>query len=148
MILKRWLILIIFPVIFYCTGALAARMSVASSVANIRSGPNTKGYDILWKAEKYYPIRVIEKKGSWYYFKDFEGDKGWIHSSLVSDTPSVITNREKCNVRSIPDTGEGADILFTVEKGVPFKILEKKKDWIKVEHADGDQGWIHRSLVW
>jgi SH3-like domain-containing protein len=144
---KRWLILIL-PVVFYCSAAFADRLSVSSSVANIRSGPDTKGYDILWKAERYYPMEVIEKKGGWYHFKDFEGDKGWIHKSLVSDTPSVITNRDKCNVRSSPSAEADVDILFTIEKGVPFRVLEKQGSWIKVQHADGDKGWIYKSLVW
>jgi len=35
-----------------------------------------------------------------------------------------------------------------VEKGIPFKVLGHKDNWLHVEHADGDQGWIHASLVW
>jgi SH3-like domain-containing protein len=37
---------------------------------------------------------------------------------------------------------------MTVEDGVPFRILRKKGRWIHIEHADGDRGWIHDSLVW
>ncbi len=139
--------ILVFSMVF-CQSAFAERMSISASTANIRSGPDNKGYDILWKAEKYYPIEVLEKKGDWYFFKDFEGDKGWIHKSLVSQTPSVITKADKCNVRSEPGSGSAVEILFTLEKGVPFKVIEKKGDWIWVEHADGDKGWIHQSLVW
>jgi len=144
----KWCGIIVILLVFYSTTALAQRMSVSSSVANIRSGPDTGKYDILWKAEKYYPIDVIKKKEGWFYFKDFEGDKGWIHKSLVSNTPSVITRREKCNIRSKPSTKSGAEVLFTVEAGVPFKVLETKDGWIKIQHADGDKGWVHKSLVW
>jgi SH3-like domain-containing protein len=138
---------LIFLMVF-CQTAYAERMSISASTANIRSGPGNKGYEILWKAEKYYPIDVLEKKGDWYFFKDFEGDKGWINKSLVSQTPSVITKADKCNVRSEPGSGSNVEILFTLEKGVPFKVLETKGDWIRVEHADGDKGWINQSLVW
>jgi SH3-like domain-containing protein len=31
---------------------------------------------------------------------------------------------------------------------VPFKVLDRKGEWLHVEHADGDRGWIHSSLVW
>jgi SH3-like domain-containing protein len=58
----------------------------------------------------------------------------------------VIVKNDRCNVRSGPGTEN--DILFTVDKGVPFKVLDKKGDWLHVAHADGDQGWIHRTLVW
>ncbi len=131
--------------IIFSSAALAERLSVASSIANIRSGPGTK-YDILWKIGKYHPVLVLKKSGKWYHFRDFEGDKGWIHKSLVRNTPSVITNKENCNVRSGP--GTKFKILFATEKGIPFKILKRKGNWIHVQHADGDKGWIHKSLVW
>ena len=143
----KW-IWLFFGIFLFCQTAWAQRLAVSVSVANIRSGPGVEGYDILWKAEQYYPIEVVGKKGDWYQFADFEGDKGWIHKTLVADIPSVITNREKCNFRSGPGTGDGNEILFTIEKGVPFKILEKKGDWLHVQHGDGDRGWLHRSLVW
>ncbi|RLC28224.1 MAG: hypothetical protein DRH32_09400 [Deltaproteobacteria bacterium] len=125
--------------------AWAGRMAVDVPIANIRSGPGTK-YDIIWKVEKYHPFMVIKKSGSWYRIKDFEQDEGWIHKSLVSDIRTVITRKNKCNVRSGPATSY--DILFTVEKGVPFKVLERRNNWIHVQHADGDRGWIHKSLIW
>ena len=131
--------------IIFSSIAIAERLTATSSIVNIRSGPGTK-YDILWKIGKYHPILVLKKSGSWYRFRDFEGDKGWIHKSLVRNIPSVITNKENCNVRSGP--GTKYKILFATEKGVPFKTLKRKGNWIHVQHADGDKGWIHKSLVW
>lgn len=131
--------------IIFSSTAFAERLSVAPSVANIRSGPGTK-YDVLWQVAKYHPILVLKKTGTWYHFRDFEDDKGWIHKSLVRKISTVITNKNKCNLRSGP--GTKFKILFTTEKGVPFKILKRKGNWIHVQHADGDKGWIHKSLVW
>ncbi|MBW2513141.1 MAG: SH3 domain-containing protein [Deltaproteobacteria bacterium] len=125
--------------------AMAERLSVSSSIANIRSGPGTT-YEILWKVENYYPIQVIKKSGSWINFRDFEGDEGWIHTSLVDENPTVITIKDTCNVRTGPGTDH--DVIFTVEKGIPFLILDRQKSWIHIQHADGDRGWIHKSLVW
>jgi SH3-like domain-containing protein len=96
--------------------------------------------------EKYYPIFVVKKSGSWYQFRDFEEDSGWVHKSLVGKVKAVITKKDLCNIRSKPGTKE--KILFTVEKGIPFKVLKRKDRWLNVEHADGDKGWIHDSLVW
>ncbi len=125
--------------------ALAERLTVAADIANIRSGPGKK-YEILWKVEKYHPLQVLKKEGRWYQFRDFEGDMGWIHASLLYGTPAVITKSEKCNIRSGP--GTQFKILFAVEQGIPFKVLKRKDKWIQIRHADGDQGWIHKSLVW
>jgi SH3-like domain-containing protein len=125
--------------------ASAERLAVSAPVANIRSGPGTS-HDVLWKVEKYFPLRVIEKSGEWYHFEDFEGDKGWVHQSLVSKISAVITKNDACNIRSGPGTDN--KIIFTVEKGIPFKVLKREGSWIHIEHADGDKGWIHKSLIW
>ena len=126
--------------------ALAERMAVNVSSANIRSGPGTD-YDVLWKAERYYPIRILKKSGGWYKFTDFEGDRGWISKKVVAKIECVILRKNgKCNIRSGP--GVENPILFTVEKGVPFRVLEKKGEWLHVQHADKSKGWIHRGLVW
>jgi len=132
-------------VIIFSSTVFAERLSIASSIANIRSGPGTK-HDVLWQVAKYHPILVLKKTGTWYHFRDFEDDKGWIHKSLVRKISTVITNKNKCNLRSGP--GTKFKILFTTEKGVPFKILKRRDNWIHVQHADGDKGWIHKSLVW
>lgn len=121
------------------------RLSVTAGIANIRSGPGTN-FDVLWQVEQYHPFIIIEKKEDWYKIKDFENDEAWLHKSLLGKIEGVITKKDKCNIRSKPDTKY--QILFTVEKGVPFKVLERKKNWIKVEHADGDVGWIYKTLVW
>jgi SH3-like domain-containing protein len=127
------------------TAVLAERMTVKVPVANVRSSPNTKS-DILWNIEQFHPLDIIKSSGSWYQFKDFEGDQGWVHKSLLDKTPAVITIRDKCNVRSGP--GTKAEIFFTVDKGIPFKVLTRKGQWIQIQHSDGDKGWIHKSLVW
>ena len=47
-------------------------------------------------------------------------------------------------------SGPGTEFtpVFMVGAGVPFKVLERRGDWLRVEHADGDKGWIAGSLVW
>jgi len=138
--------IIIFLLIMLLAGtASAERLAVSAPVANIRSGPGTS-HNVLWKVEKYFPLRVIEKSGDWYHFEDFEGDKGWVHQSLVSKISAVVTKNDECNIRSGPGTDN--KIIFTVEKGIPFKVLKREGSWIHIEHADGDKGWIHKSLIW
>jgi len=126
-------------------GIGAERLAVAVSVANIRTGPGTN-YDVLWSAEKYFPFLVIETAGPWVRLRDFEGDEGWVHKSLVAKIPSVITKKPECSIRSGP--GTGYPLLFTVGTGIPFRLIKKEGDWLYVEHADGEQGWIHKGLTW
>ncbi len=121
------------------------RVTITGKTANLRSGPGTN-HDILWQVEQFHPFIVIEKKGNWYHIRDFENDTSWVHESLVGNIESVITIKSKCNIRSGPSTKD--PIVFTTEMGVPFKVLKKQGNWLNIEHADGDVGWVHNSLVW
>jgi SH3-like domain-containing protein len=144
--MKDYKKLLIILVIFLTAGtAFAERLAVSVPKANIRSGPGNQ-YEVIWNCEKYYPVQVLKKNGDWYRFKDFEGDEGWVHNSIVDNTRTVITKNEKCNIRSGP--GTQFDIVFTVERGVPFKVIEKKGQWLQIQHADGDKGWVFETLVW
>lgn len=125
--------------------ALAERLAIKSDVANIRSGPGT-GTEVLWQVEKYYPLTIVHKEGDWYLFKDFEGDEGWIHKSLVAPLDTVVVKRDNCNVRSGPSTD--TEIRFVAERGIPFKVLKRQGVWLQIQHADGDTGWIHKNLIW
>ena len=143
--MKRYLVFITILICMWGVIAQAERYSVSAPKVNIRSGPGTK-YDWIWQVGKYYPIDVLKKSDPWYFFRDFEGDEGWIHKSLIGKIPTVITKKKTCNIRSGPGTKNS--IEFEVEEGISFKVIERKGNWIHVEHADGDKGWIHKSLVW
>lgn len=122
------------------------RVSVNVETANVRTGPGPK-YDIVWKGvEKYYPLVVLDQVDTWYYVKDFESDTGWISKKLVDQTETVITIRERSSVRKGPGSKE--PLAFVVDSGVPFRVVTRKGEWIQVQHADGDKGWLHKSLVW
>ncbi|MEE4608487.1 MAG: SH3 domain-containing protein, partial [Desulfobacteraceae bacterium] len=58
--------------------AQAERLAVKAPKANVRSGPGAE-HAVIWQVEKYYPVKVIERKGPWCLFEDFEKDRGWLH---------------------------------------------------------------------
>ena len=132
-------------VFLFINNGMAARLAVVADKANIRSGPGTN-HAVLWSVGKYYPVDTIKKSGNWYKIKDFEDDQGWVYHTLVKKIPAVIVKVPLANVR------EGAStqtrVLFQAEKGVSFKRLSVKGKWIKVQHADGEIGWLHQSLIW
>ena len=143
--MKVYSTILVFLVFICANFAHAERLAISATVANVRSGPGTT-FDIIWKVEKYHPLFIINKANEWYQFKDFEGDKGWVHKSLVRKIKTIITKNDISNIRSGP--GTKFNVLFKVEKGIPFKVLKRQGHWINIQHADGDQGWIHASLVW
>lgn len=123
----------------------AERMSVKVSLANVRSAPDANS-EIAWQVTMYHPFEVLEKKGDWYHCRDFEGDSGWLYQSLLGKAVTVITIKENCNVRSGPATND--PVLFIVDRQVPLKVIKRQDRWLKIAHEDGDEGWIHASLVW
>ncbi|HID29068.1 MAG TPA: hypothetical protein EYP19_03590, partial [Desulfobacterales bacterium] len=143
--MKKLLFITLSMLVLWVGTASAKRLSVASHKANVRSGPGTN-HEILWTAGKYYPVDIIKQSGSWYRIRDFEGDAGWIHGSLLKKISAVIVKGTIVNVREGP--GTGSRVLFQAEKGVSFKLLKRQKKWLKVQHEDGEVGWVHESLVW
>lgn len=141
----RWIGWTLVLLLLFAVPAAAKRMSVSVPMANIRSGPGTK-FKVLWRVELNHPLQVVKTSGEWIYFSDFEEDRGWIHRDIVSDADAVIVTKDKVNVRTGPGTDH--DIAFTVARGVPFQVVERKGQWIRVRHADGEAGWIHNMLVW
>jgi len=132
-------------IILFSTAALAERLAVSGSVANIRSGPG-ESYNIIRKVSMFYPVMIFERSGDWLHFSDYEGDEGWIHQSLVSKIPTVVTKTTKCNIRSAPAIFHRK--LATVGKGIPFKVIKREGEWLNIQHSGGLIGWIHESLVW
>lgn len=143
--MKRIFLFTLLVLMLFVGTASAERLSVAASKVNVRSGPGTS-HEILWSVGKYYPVDIIKKSGNWYRIRDFEGDTGWIFRSLLKKIPAVIVKGTIVNVREGP--GTNYRVLFQAEKGVSFKLLNRKKRWLRVRHADGEVGWIHESLVW
>ena len=126
--------------------ARAERMSVTAAKANIRSGPGTEKYEVLWEVERYHPLEVLRRQDGWVFFRDFEGDEAWIYEKLLGKEKTVITRTDMVNIRSGPGTEN--PIVFKAERGVPFRVLQQKGDWLRIESSNGDKGWIHKKLVW
>ncbi|MFQ5520923.1 MAG: SH3 domain-containing protein [Candidatus Methylomirabilia bacterium] len=115
--------------------------------ANVREGPG-KQFKRVWQAYKNDPLRVVGRDGQWLEVEEFEGYKGWIYAPLTDAKPAVIVKgvRETANIRQGP--GRDHPVVFRADRGVSFQLLEKKGEWLQIQHADGDRGWIHESLVW
>lgn len=135
-----------FFLIFMYTGLGHAKMvMVTEKKANIRNGPDTK-YDLIWSAPQYTPFEALCQYKKWYVIRDYEGDIGWVYGTLVKEVKAVIIKVKKTVIRSGP--GESFDVLWEVQEGYPFKVLEEKGEWVKVIDAEGDSGWISKKSTW
>ncbi len=130
---------------FVAGPVLAAQMvAVQNENVNMRSGPSTKS-KVLWKLGTGFPLKVIQRSGSWYKVRDFEGASGWIHRSVVNSSGHMIVKKRKINIRNRPNTR--SKVVAKANYGVVFKTLKKTKGWVKVRHGD-IVGWIKQTLLW
>ncbi len=125
--------------------AWAKVRSVRVDVANFREGPSTK-HDVIFVADRYYPVDVLEEKDGWAKVKDFEGDEAWIAGWLLDDTNTAVVTVNLANLRAKPSLK--GEVVHQAERGAVFKVVARRKEWVKVEHVDGDSGWIHGKLLW
>ncbi len=128
------------------TAAQAAKqVSVTKDGVNIRSSPSTNA-DILWEVFEGYPLLVLDDKNDWLQVQDFEGDKGWVYKSLVSDKKTLIVTVDNANMRAEPNTK--SKVVATVKRGVVFAVEKTDGAWSKVNYKNDVIGWMHNSLIW
>lgn len=143
--LSGFLIALILTILLAAEAFAEERLAVNVPLANIRAGNGTD-FEILWKVGRFHPLVVVARRGQWCYFRDYENDNGWIHCSLLAPIPSVITRVDDGDIRTGP--GLAHPIYFTTAAGVALHVLERQGEWLRVQHADGDEGWIHEAMVW
>jgi SH3-like domain-containing protein len=137
------LFLLAFPASAAAPGA--EMRSVAAEQVNVRSGPGGS-YDVVWRAVKLYPLEVLDREGAWVRVSDYENEEGWVHGSLLAETPSVVVVSRKANVREGP--GPDRAVVWEVDKEFPMKVLDTSGSWYHVTDDDGLEGWIHKSVTW
>lgn len=132
------------------TSVYAEMGTVNGDHVNLRKGPGTN-YGAEWKFSKGYPVKIIKKQGDWVNIEDFEGEKGWLYSPLLSKTPQVIVKinkarKNKVDIRKTPSTT--AEIIGQAYHGVVFRKKRESNGWVKVEHEGGLHGWIKKEYLW
>jgi len=137
--------------LFLCTVCWAEMVSIKKNKVNVRSGPG-KNYKVFWQLYKDCPVKILEKKGEWAKTKDYEGDIGWIHQSLLSKNRTVVVFSEEViiagnnvNIRSGP--AKNFRLLFQLNRGNPVKVIEREGPWAKIKSQNGKIGWVHKSLL-
>jgi SH3-like domain-containing protein len=142
---------ILFVVLFlFHNVAFAGMVAIRGDNVNMRSGPGLN-HSVIWKLDNGFPLEVINRQDEWLNVRDFEGSTGWVSSRVTNSVPHMIVktrqgSNQPINIRSGP--GLENRIVAKAHHGVVFKTLEKKNDWVKVEHSQGVVGWVAGRLLW
>ena len=111
---------------------------------NVRFGPSFE-YPIKYiYLKKYLPIKIIDKKENFRRIIDHKQNSGWIHTSQLSKSSSVILT-EKQFIFSKPT--KFSKPVAIAEKGKLILIKKCKKSWCKTS-INEISGWILFSNFW
>jgi SH3-like domain-containing protein len=125
--------------------AWAEMRSVRAKTANFREAPSPSA-DVLFTAERYYPVEVLERKRGWVKAKDFEGEVAWVADRLLGPTRAVVVIVKEARVRVTPDFN--APEAFRASWSDAFPVKEVRAGWVLIETSDQRRGWISRDMVW
>ena len=80
-------------------------VSLGADRVNVRFGPG-KQYPINWVfARKDLPVEIVAEFDTWRKIRDFDGEEGWIHSSLLSSRRTIMVTGAgalSCGARRAP----------------------------------------------
>lgn len=125
--------------------AWAETKSVRVKTANFREGPSLEA-DILFTADRHYPVEILDRKRGWAKIRDFEGEVAWVAERLLCKKPAVVVTVERANVREAPE--RSSSVVSHSTWSETFLVEDTRGAWIGVRLEDDELGWIHRSIVW
>jgi SH3-like domain-containing protein len=81
--------------------------------------------------------------------QDVDGDRHWVYRNLVTDGMScALVKVQQTNVRTGPGTNYEASPLSAVGKYCFCRFMEIRGDWVRVERAASNEGWVYKRLPW
>lgn len=143
--MNRWWIPLAIAGCLLSATASAEMLTVVVDTANFRDGPSTE-HDVLYTADRYYTVEVLERKDDWIKTRDFEGDVAWVAARLLEKKNAVVALVPCAIVRQTPD--KDAPVVFKVNRGEGLLVNSRQGAWIEVTNTDGTKGWVHRDVVW
>jgi len=120
-------------------------VSLGAERVNVRFGPGTQ-YPVNWVfARKGLPVEIIEEFDTWRKVRDYDGDEGWIHASLLSSRRTIMVSGEVRDLRRTP--GLDSRVVLRAEPGVIGDLFDCEENWCRVE-IEGRRGWLQRAEFW
>lgn len=128
--------------------AFAKPLCVNVDRANLRSGPG-QNFKITWVVGKYMPFWQTGGKGQWLKVRDLDGEEHWIAGSMVTSRVNCVVVKTKfANLRRAPSgNAQQADIPIA-DRYTPFKKLERRDAWLRVEDDYKQVLWISDANLW
>lgn len=122
-------------------------VSLKAHKANVRVGPGEE-YEILWQFKRRgWPVEIIQEHKKWRKIRDYHGDEGWIHASLLRGQRGAIIRPAAFAVRLRHAPKAQGRIIAVLESGVVAKLENCTPHWCKIKAA-AHRGWVRRQFIW
>lgn len=123
-------------------------MSLRHERTNVRYGPETTfPLKFTWNGPTL-PVEVLDQKGLWTLVQDYEGERGWVQSRMLSKKNTVICQKDT-ELRA--EKGQHGHVVAFLKKGV-VALLLKQDDFYCYVQLLGDhkrlKGWAPQKHLW
>ena len=121
-------------------------VSLRADEVYVRAGPGKK-YPVEWVFKKAsLPVEIILEYENWRKIKDYEGQSGWVHHSLLSGKRTAIVKADGYTpVYKSKSRNNGLSVKL--EQKVVVELTECERELCKI-NAAGFVGWIEKSALW
>lgn len=120
--------------------------SIGDAPAILYDAPTQNGIK-RYVAPRGMPVEVVHEAGNWVKVRDVTGEMNWVEKSALGAKRTVVVTAASAKIRA--KTESNASVVFSADKGVLLEMVEPPAfGWIKVQHRDGQSGYVHVSEVW
>ncbi len=119
-------------------------LSLKKNKVNVRYGPSFESPIKFIYKKINLPIKQIDKKENWRRIIDLKNNSGWIHSSQLMSTNSIIPLEDKVlfNKPSI-----FSKPVAKIKRGRVLIVTKCTEGWCKIKSGKS-KGWIKIDNIW
>ena len=142
---KKKIIIILFTILFASTvNSEEIFLSLKKDKVNVRYGPSFDSPVKYIYKKINLPIKQIDKKENWRRIIDLKNNSGWIHSSQLKSSNSIIILE---NTTLFNKSTNFSKPLAKINKGRLLVIQKCEGNWCKIK-SDEFKGWVKINKIW
>ncbi len=120
-------------------------VSLKANEVHMRTGPGSR-YPILWKlVYRNMPVEIIAEFKNWRKIREWEGDFGWVHKSMLKGQRWGIVQKGKQILRRRAKLD--APAIALIERKAIGKIEKCSSTWCQIKFS-GLTGWMRHNQIW
>ena len=121
-------------------------VSLRAERVYVRAGPAMR-YPVKWVYKRdHMPVEIIQEFENWRKIRDFEGDEGWVHSSLLTGDRTALVRAEDMIPLREGFSGD-ARMVARLEPMVIARLDKCIESWCRVK-TGSYHGWVERNFLW